>query len=128
MNVFNDPAVEVGSIMREITDPSIAMDPNFVKVVVDKNMNSLLFSRYAIPFNRDHTIKQAWYEHVGVYAFRKQALLNFTKWPVTPLEAAEKIECLRYLEYGIPLRMVVTEHVSAKIDTPEDLIRAKAFI
>jgi len=63
-----------------------------------------------------------------VYAFRKQALLNFTRWPVSPLEAAEKIECLRYLEHGIPLKMVVTEYMGVEIDTPEDLDRATRLL
>jgi CMP-2-keto-3-deoxyoctulosonic acid synthetase len=63
-----------------------------------------------------------------VYAFRKQALLNFTAWPITPLEAAEKIECLRYLENGIPLKMVVTKYMGIEIDTPEDLVRAASLL
>jgi CMP-2-keto-3-deoxyoctulosonic acid synthetase len=87
-------------------------------------MNSLLFSRSVIPYHRDKAVTPVYYEHIGVYAFRKQALLNFTQWPITPLEAAEKIECLRYLENGIPLKMVITEYMGVEIDTPEDLVRA----
>jgi CMP-2-keto-3-deoxyoctulosonic acid synthetase len=63
-----------------------------------------------------------------VYAFRKQALLNFTAWPMTPLEAAEKVECLRYLENGITLKMVVTQYMGVEIDTPEDLERAATLL
>lgn len=63
-----------------------------------------------------------------MYAFRKQALLSFTSWPITPLEAAEKIECLRYLENGVPLKMVVTEYMGVEIDTPEDLVRAASML
>ena len=70
---------------------------------------------------RDQSVAIPYYEHIGVYAFRKQTLMNFTRWPVTPLEAAEKIECLRYLEHGIPLKMVLTEYMGIEIDTPEDL-------
>jgi 3-deoxy-manno-octulosonate cytidylyltransferase (CMP-KDO synthetase) len=69
-----------------------------------------------------------YYEHIGVYAFRKQALINFTKWPVTPLENAEKIECLRYLENGVPLRMVITGFMGIEIDTPEDLKKAELLL
>jgi 3-deoxy-manno-octulosonate cytidylyltransferase (CMP-KDO synthetase) len=69
-----------------------------------------------------------YYEHIGVYAFRKKALIDFTTWPVTPLEAAEKIECLRYLEHGIPLRMVVVDYMGIEIDTPEDLIKATKLL
>ena len=69
-----------------------------------------------------------YYEHIGVYAFRKQALIDFTNWPMTPLEAAEKIECLRYLENGVSIRMVVTEYMGVEIDTPEDLIKASKLL
>ena len=71
-------------------------------------MNALMFSRSPIPYHRDKNVTPVYYEHVGVYAFRKQAPPNFSSWPMTPLEAAEKIECLRYLENSIPLKMVVT--------------------
>ena len=69
-----------------------------------------------------------YYEHIGVYAFRKEALMKFTSWPATSLESAEKIECLRYLENGIPIRMVITEYMGVEIDTPEDLVRAENLI
>ena len=87
-------------------------------------MNSLFFSRSVIPYPRDKQIPITYYEHIGVYAFRKKALIDFTTWPVSPLEAAEKIECLRYLEHGVPLRMVVVDYMGIEIDTPEDLKKA----
>ena len=123
LSAFNDPTVEVGSIMRPIDEANIS-DPNYVKVVVDQNMNSLLFSRSPIPYRRDENFNIPTYEHVGVYAFRKQALIDFTTWPISPLEAVEKIECLRYLENGVPLRMVIADYPAGKIDTPEDLEKA----
>ena len=92
---------------------------------MDLKMNALFFSRSVIPYPRDPSAPVIYYEHIGVYAFRKQALMNFTSWPVTPLEAAEKIECLRYLEHGIPLKMVLTDYMGIEIDTPEDLQMAK---
>lgn len=125
---FNDPSVLVASMMRVLKNQKDIEDPNFVKVAVDIKMNSLFFSRSVIPFHRDKNIPVSYYEHIGVYAFRKQALLNFTTWPVTTLEAAEKIECLRYLEHGIPLRMVVVDYTGAEIDTPEDLERAAKLL
>lgn len=128
LDVFRDPTVQVGSLMQELHEEASINNPNVVKVVVDRNMNSLLFSRSPIPYPRSVDIPITWYEHVGVYAYRKQALLNFTQWPMTPLEAAEKIECLRYLEYGIPLKMVVTDYMGVNIDTPEDMERAKLLI
>ncbi|MBL0180863.1 MAG: 3-deoxy-manno-octulosonate cytidylyltransferase [Chitinophagaceae bacterium] len=128
LNTFDDPAVQAASLMQVLKEEQFIADPNYVKVAVDKNMNALMFSRSPIPYHRDKNVSPVYYEHVGVYAFRKQALLNFTNWAITPLEAAEKIECLRYLENGIPLKMVVTEYMGVEIDTPEDLIRAAALL
>ncbi|HQS24080.1 MAG: 3-deoxy-D-manno-octulosonate cytidylyltransferase [Sphingobacteriia bacterium 24-36-13] len=125
---FKEPTVQVASLMQELTDQKLIEDPNYVKVAVDRNMNSLFFSRSVIPYPRDKNISIPYYEHIGVYAFRKQALLNFTNWPMTPLEAAEKIECLRYLEYGVPLKMVLTQYMGVEIDTPEDLIKAAKLL
>ena len=116
--------VQVASLMQIFKEEKFIEDPNYVKVAVDKNMNSLFFSRSVIPYPRNKNISISYYEHIGIYAFRKEALLNFTKWSITPLEAAEKIECLRYLENGIQLKMVITEYMGVEIDTPEDLERA----
>jgi len=117
--------VQVASLMQEMKDAKHVADPNYVKVAVDLNMNSLFFSRSVIPYARDKNLRIPYYEHIGVYAFRKKALLDFTRWPVSPLEAAEKIECLRYLEHGIPLKMILTEYMGVEIDTPEDLELAR---
>ena len=125
---FDDASVQVASMMQVLTKQSEIDDPNFVKVAVDKNMNSLFFSRSVIPYPRDKNIATVYYEHIGVYAFRKQALINFTNWPVTPLEAAEKVECLRYLEHGIPLRMIVVDYMGVEIDTPADLDKAAKLL
>jgi 3-deoxy-manno-octulosonate cytidylyltransferase (CMP-KDO synthetase) len=125
---FDEASVQVASMMQAISSLDDIMDPNFVKVAVDKNNNSLFFSRSVIPYPRDRNYPTVYYEHIGVYAFRKNALLRFTQWPITPLEAAEKIECLRYLENGIPLRMVLVDYMGVEIDTPEDLDRAAKLI
>jgi 3-deoxy-D-manno-octulosonate cytidylyltransferase len=126
--VFADEQVQVASLMQVLHEEKFIADPNYVKVTVDKNYNALLFSRSPIPYHRDKNTSPVYYEHIGVYAFRKQALLNFTAWPITPLEAVEKIECLRYLENGVPLKMVVTEYMGVEIDTPEDLVRAAKLL
>ena len=128
LSVFDDPAVQVASLMQELTEEEAVKNPNVVKVVVDKNMNSLLFSRSPIPYPRSTENPITWFEHVGVYAYRKEVLMNFTNWQMTPLEAAEKIECLRYLENGIPLKMVITEYMGVNIDTPEDMIKAEELV
>jgi 3-deoxy-manno-octulosonate cytidylyltransferase (CMP-KDO synthetase) len=125
---FDDESVQVGSLMQPLSKQEEIDDPNFVKVAVDKKMNSLFFSRSVIPYPRDKDFPTTYYEHIGVYAFRKHALMNFTKWPMGPLEAAEKIECLRFLENGIPIRMVVTEYMGIEIDTPEDFEKAKSLM
>lgn len=129
--VFNGPdgnKVQVASLMQVLKEQQFIHDPNYVKVAVDKNMNALMFSRSVIPYHRDKTVSPVYYEHIGVYAFRKTALLAFTNWEMTPLEAAEKIECLRYLENGVPLKMVVTSYMGVEIDTPEDLERAAKLL
>ena len=120
--------VQVGSLMQVMKEQIFIDDPNYVKVAVDKNMNALMFSRSVIPYPRSKENSTVYYEHIGVYAFRKEALINFTNWAITPLEAAERIECLRYLENGISLKMVVTDYMGIEIDTPEDLARAMKLL
>ena len=128
LNQFEDRAVQVASMMQVLTKQEEIDDPNFVKVAVDKNMNALFFSRSVIPYPRDKNFPTTYYEHIGVYAFRKKALLDFTSWSMTPLEAAEKVECLRYLENGIPMRMIVVDYMGVEIDTPEDLNKAAKLL
>ena len=129
LEVFKkDNQVQVASLMQVLKEQKLIDDPNYVKVAVDINMNALFFSRSVIPYPRDKNIASIYYEHIGVYAFRKQALLDFTNWPITPLEAAEKVECLRYLENGVPMKMVVTEYMGIEIDTLEDLQRAEKLL
>ena len=117
-------SVQVASLMQVLNENKFIADPNYVKVAVDKNMNALFFSRSIIPYPRNEAAHPIYYEHIGVYAFRKKALLDFTSWPLTPLETAEKIECLRFLENGVAIKMIITEYMGIEIDTPEDLMRA----
>jgi len=128
LDCFKDPTVQVASLMQVLENPTSIADPNYVKVAVDKKMNALFFSRSVIPYLRDTAIAPIYYEHVGVYAFKKQALIDFTNWPMSPLEAAEKIECLRYLENGVGIRMAITDYMGVEIDTPEDLINAAQLL
>lgn len=125
---FKDEKVRVASLMQEIRDPQFVANENCVKVAVDLNNNALFFSRSPIPYHRNKEVPVTYYEHIGVYAFRKQALLDFTSWPMSPLEAAEKIECLRYLEHGVSIKMVVTDYMGVEIDTPDDLLRAAKLL
>lgn len=120
--------IEVASLMHEIKDEALINDPNTVKVVVDKDQYALLFSRSVIPFKRDKTLRAVYYKHVGIYAYRKKALMNFTTWEATPLEVSEKLEQLRYLENGVKIKMAITNESPISIDTPEDLERARLLL
>jgi len=131
LNIFRGEEgqrVQVGSLVQVLKEQKFIDDPNYVKVALDKYNNALFFSRSVIPYPRDAQSARVYYEHIGVYAFRKEALLQFTAWPVSPLEAVEKIECLRYLENGVAMKMVVTEYMGVEIDTPEDLLRAARLL
>lgn len=128
LHQFEEKTVQVASIMQPLTDAEQIENPNVVKVCVDKKGNALYFSRSVIPYLRTKSSSANYYKHVGVYAFRKKALLDFTTWPVSALEDAEKLEQLRYLENGVSIRMVLTGFTSVEIDTPEDLERAKTLL
>jgi 3-deoxy-manno-octulosonate cytidylyltransferase (CMP-KDO synthetase) len=130
LEVFKDSTqnVRVASLMQVLTSQQNIEDPNYVKVAIDKNNNALFFSRSVIPYPRSNESAITYYEHIGVYAFKKEALLAFTNWEMTPLEAAEKIECLRYLENGVPIKMVITNYMGVEIDTPEDLEKAAKLL
>jgi 3-deoxy-manno-octulosonate cytidylyltransferase (CMP-KDO synthetase) len=128
LHVFKEDTtkkIDLASLMVEITDWEEINNPNTVKVIVDQNNFALYFSRSPIPYPRDKEVKPRYFKHKGIYAFRKQALLDFTILPMQFLEASEKIECIRYLEYGKKIKMVETTVQGVEIDTPEDLERAK---
>ncbi|MBN9284541.1 MULTISPECIES: 3-deoxy-manno-octulosonate cytidylyltransferase [unclassified Flavobacterium] len=120
--------VDLASLMREITDKKDIENPNNVKVIVDQKGFALYFSRSVIPYPREENVGVRYMQHIGIYAFRKEALLDFYKLPMLSLEASEKLEQLRYLEYGKRIRMVETSHVGIGIDTPEDLEKARKMI
>ncbi len=120
-----DEEIDLASLMTRISDAEEVNNPNTVKVIVDHRNFALYFSRAAIPFPRATEEQIPYYKHKGIYAFRKSALLDFKRLSIQPLEAAEKIEAIRYLEYGKKIKMVETEVSGIEIDTPEDLERAK---
>lgn len=128
ITVFKDDhakSIDLASLMVHITDEAEINNPNTVKVVVDTFDFALYFSRSPIPYPRDQTVAVKYFKHKGVYAFRKEALLDFYRLPMLILEASEKLEQLRYLEYGKRIKMVETSVQGVEIDTPEDLERAK---
>ncbi|MEP3836838.1 MAG: 3-deoxy-manno-octulosonate cytidylyltransferase [Algibacter sp.] len=127
IEVFKEDAkkeVDLASLMVHITNSDEINNPNTVKVVIDQSNFALYFSRSPIPYPRDKSVNVKYYKHKGVYAFRKQAILDFYKLPMQVLEASEKLEQLRYLEYGKRIKMVETDVEGVEIDTPEDLERA----
>jgi 3-deoxy-manno-octulosonate cytidylyltransferase (CMP-KDO synthetase) len=128
LEVFKDDTdkeIDLASLMVEIKDWDEINNPNTVKVIVDQRNFALYFSRSPIPFPRDKDVGARYFKHKGIYAFRKQALIDFSELPMQFIEATEKIECIRYLEYGKKIKMVETTVEGVEIDTPEDLERAK---
>ena len=120
-----DKKISLASLMTKIDGTE--QNPNVVKVIVDQDNFALYFSRSVIPYKRDTLSDVPYHKHIGVYAFRKEALLDFAKSEQTPLEKAELIECLRYLENGKKIKMVYTDDVSIEVDTQEDLDKAIAY-
>jgi 3-deoxy-manno-octulosonate cytidylyltransferase (CMP-KDO synthetase) len=128
VRLFEDPSVMVGSLMRKIEDDGEIGNASCVKVVVNKNNDALYFSRSVIPFAANTAVSVPYYLHIGVYGFRKETLLAFTKWPAGKLEQVEKLEQLRYLENAVPIRMALVDFKSVAIDTPEDLQKARTLL
>ncbi|WP_238718987.1 3-deoxy-manno-octulosonate cytidylyltransferase [Pelagihabitans pacificus] len=128
LKVFEKDAeeeIDLASLMVKITDWDEISNPNTVKVIVDNRNFALYFSRSPIPYPRDKAVRTDYYKHKGIYAFRKRALMDFQRLPMLPLEATEKIEAIRYLEYGKKIKMVETTVTGIEIDTPEDLEKAQ---
>lgn len=128
LNVFKedkDRLIDLASLKVKLTSEEDILNPNHVKVITDLNNFALYFSRSPIPFHRAKDLQVDYFKHVGIYAFRKDALMAFYNLPMSPLESAEKIECIRYLENGKTIKMVETQEVSIGIDTPQDLEKAR---
>ncbi len=123
-----DKKVDLASLMCEIKDDEEIKNPNNVKVVTDQNGFALYFSRSIIPYPRDQNVGLRYFKHIGVYAFRKQALMDFYSLPMQVLEASEKLEQLRYLEFGKRIKMIETHHEGIGIDTIEDLEKARKIL
>ncbi|TBW29365.1 3-deoxy-manno-octulosonate cytidylyltransferase [Gramella sp. KN1008] len=116
--------IDLASLKTPLTESDEITNPNNVKVITDNKDFALYFSRFPIPYPRDTSARVTYFKHIGIYAFRKSALMDFYRLPMLQLEAAEKIECIRYLEYGKKIKMVETGVKSIGIDTPEDLEKA----
>jgi 3-deoxy-manno-octulosonate cytidylyltransferase (CMP-KDO synthetase) len=120
-----DSAVRMSTICTPIADPEEYARPSVVKVVRDSSGNALYFSRAPIPFGEAARACK----HIGMYAYRREFLLQFAALPQTPLERSESLEQLRALEHGYPIRVVETQYQSlVEVDTPEDLERARQLV
>ncbi len=120
----SEKKIDLASLVHPMKEWDEIENPNNVKVVMDINNCVLYFSRSPIPYPRDKSIETTYYKHIGIYAFRKSALLEFTQMPMQQNEATEKLEGIRFLEYGKKIKMVETPFKVIGIDTPEDLVRA----
>lgn len=121
MSCFDDPAVVMGTLKKEITDEAEVSNPNVVKVVTDVNDDAVYFSRYALPFLRDASSHVRRFKHIGAYGYRKDFLLRFSSMPKSSLEIAESLEQLRVLENGYKIRVKETTFNTIGVDTPEQL-------
>lgn len=121
--------IDLASLMCPLEELDEIQNPNNVKVVTDDEHMAMYFSRSVIPFPREGNYDKVRYmKHIGIYAFRKKALLDFSTWKEGTLEQIEKLEQLRYLEKGKKIKMVETSHASIGIDTLEDLEKARHFL
>jgi 3-deoxy-manno-octulosonate cytidylyltransferase (CMP-KDO synthetase) len=132
--IQNSDEIVMSTLMKRIVEPDEYVDPNVVKVVTCKNGYAMYFSRYSIPYYRNHqelseNLKvYPSYKHIGLYVYTKQFLLEYTKLPQTRLEISEQLEQLRALEYGYKIKVVETEFDTIGIDTPEDLEKAEKYM
>ncbi len=127
LHLFNDHAVQSASLV-EVLDSSLVTDPNKVKVVLDKDDYAIYFSRSPIPYLRNKEIPPTYYKHVGIYAFRKDTLLKFAACGTSTLENIEQLECNRFIENGMPIKMTVTDHKTIAVDTIEDIAVAESYL
>ncbi|MEO5656231.1 MAG: 3-deoxy-manno-octulosonate cytidylyltransferase, partial [Nitrospiria bacterium] len=135
VGAFEDPDVRIATLARAIVDPEEVYSPHVVKVVMDHRGNALYFSRAPIPYVRDRgdrgldtPMPRTYYQHFGLYGYRREALLAFARWPQGRLENLEKLEQLRALEHGCPIRVVLTEEQTQEVNTPEDLDRVRESV
>jgi 3-deoxy-manno-octulosonate cytidylyltransferase (CMP-KDO synthetase) len=128
--LIDDPTLPMSTLIYKIIRPEEITDPNHVKTVFDRNGNALYFSRSPIPFQRnpEEPVSPTYYKHLGFYAYRKGFLRTFVSLPEGEWERFEKLEQLRALEYGYRIRVVLTEHDSIEVDTPQDALRVEEMI
>jgi 3-deoxy-manno-octulosonate cytidylyltransferase (CMP-KDO synthetase) len=131
---FSDGTLQVSTLVRPAQNLEEMEDVNTARVIFDRNHDAIYFTRGIVPYNRDLRDKRQWlahfryFQHVGVYVYRKEFLLRFAGWPQTPLEKIEKLEQLRILEHGYNIRVVESDYVPICVDVPEDVPRVEALL
>jgi 3-deoxy-manno-octulosonate cytidylyltransferase (CMP-KDO synthetase) len=120
--------IGVCTLRQHIEDDAIIKNPNVVKVITRADNSAIYFSRSPIPYNRDNTSQVPYYKHIGIYAFRKQALIDFAQLPIGILEQTEKLENLRFVENNILIKALETSYINIGIDTEEDLVKAREMM
>ena len=129
-----NPAAPVGTLVKKIEDAENLINPNIPKVVIDKDFYALYFSRSIIPFHRDRADQRKWirnekyYQHIGLYIYRREFLLKFVKLPMSNLERIERLEQLRILENGYKIKVALTETDSIGVDVPSDIDRVISYV
>jgi 3-deoxy-manno-octulosonate cytidylyltransferase (CMP-KDO synthetase) len=131
--LMSNPEEYMSTLCYIIRDKKEIFDPNIVKTAIDKDGYALYFSRSTIPWvvdedEREDLSRIKYYKHLGLYAYRKDFLLKFTSWPVSPLEKLEKLEQLRVLENGYRIKIALTEHDPVEVDRPEDVKKVERII
>ena len=128
--IESEESVSIATLMVPIAKPGDIMDPNIVKVVLDFDDNALYFSRAPIPWVRDREspVHVQHMKHLGLYAFRRAALLDFPTLPLGDLERIEQLEQLRWMENGYKIRVAETHHDSVSVDVPEDVARVEKLL
>ena len=128
--MLDEPDLPMSTLIYKIIRREEISDPNHVKTVFDHNHYALYFSRAPIPFQRNpnEAVAPTYYKHLGFYAYRKKFLTAFVRLPEGEWERYEKLEQLRALEYGYKIKVILTEHDSIEVDTPEDLLRVEQYL
>lgn len=126
--LVDDETIDVGTLVKRIEDDDEMVNPNIVKAVLDNNGLVLYFSRSLIPFNREGSVDETYYKHIGLYVFRSDFLKIYASLRETPLERAEKLEQLRILEHGYKIKSTVTKFDSIPVDTREDAEKVRAML
>jgi 3-deoxy-manno-octulosonate cytidylyltransferase (CMP-KDO synthetase) len=132
--LLEDSSAPVATLIKQITSQDELVNPNIVKVVINRSGYALYFSRSIVPYVRGEENERSWlahrifYKHIGLYVFQRKFLLQYTQLPVSNLEQAEKLEQLRILEAGFKIKVGITKYDSIPIDTPEDVARVIALL